>query len=199
MSFWDIFTLCCWIFIVPTNIHNIRNMRPRPKNKHEVDQLRKEALRLAEEGNSSGFDKMIDATYIKEQKHVEYFRLYVRLGGKYPMRRLTSLVEKLRISRMEYRTSLKSKNLTDAQVGVYMQIRTLEVDSLSRTSGDKKTFKRHARRYTSILLYALKHVDQADAIIAIVEDRDILDLKQIKAFLKDTESFDLGALSEGML
>jgi hypothetical protein len=100
---------------------------------------------------------------------------------------------------MEYRTSLKSKNLTDAQVGVYMQIRTLEVDSLSHTSGDKKTFKRHARRYTSILLYALKHVDQADAIIAIVEDRGILDLKQIKEFLKDAESFDLGALSEGML
>lgn len=198
MDFWGTFTLCCWVFIALSTFHNIRNMRPRPKSKNEVAELREEALRLVEDGTSSMFEKAIETAFVKEQMHVEYFRLYIRLNGKYPMIRLSNLIEKLRLARMEYRTSLTSKHLTYAHVDVFMQIRSLEVESMDSTSGTKYG-KRHARSFTTTLLYALKHLDQADAVIAVIRDRGIYDLKQIRAFLKDAETVELGALSDGML
>lgn len=198
MEFSDGVTIALWSFTLTMLAINIRNMRPRPRNRREMPELREEALRVLQASDKSDLEKSVDEQFIASAEQVEYLRLYVRYLPQYRSTFLNALVESLRLARMQFKTNLKSSELTDEQMKVYAEFAKLVTDLISEHDTEKEMQK---RRNTILRtgFYAMNHMDQAEDILTIVKGRGVYDLKSVKALLKQIEENPAGPMSDGVL
>ena len=198
MEFSDGATIALWSFTLTMLAINIRNMRPRPRNRHEMTELREEALRVLHASDKSNFEKTIDEHSIENAVQVEYLRLYVKYLAQYRSTDLNSLVESLRLARMQFKTNLKSHQLTDEQMKVYAEFSRVVTDLISEHDTEKDMLKRRSTILRTAF-YTMGHMDQAEDILSIVKGRGVYDLKSVKALLKQMKDSPAAPLSDGML
>ena len=193
----DLFNAICWFpaFILLTyNVYAL--WRPLPRNRREVPELRKEALRISQESESkTSYLKELDRIIIDVQSKVEHLRLYVRFIDTYMAADLNALIARLRYYRVMLKSRLNSADLTESHLVVYSKFDAILKDmglSTGQQTKDRKALTRTA-------FYTLAHMDQAEDILALVTDRGVYQLKHIKSLLRSLQKSPAAVLSDGML
>lgn len=193
------FSIACWTFTTVVMSYNIRNMRPRSLRWGETERLREQALALLAKSDKEYFDKHRDQDSIESEKNFEYLRLYARLVDKHTTSTLSSLVESLRMQRMRLRTSLRSKNVTDEGIIIYEKIMEFATPFTQVSNLGRNAYRKRRYSVAHCAFYAMKHPDEAERIISIMEDRGFTKIRDIRKLARDMDELPASALSEGML
>lgn len=192
-----LYHIIVWSFGVVFWANNFRNIPPFTLKPGAKKRLREEALALLESSDKPSFIKEVDRDKINADNKFEHLRLYAILADKHKTIRITSFVSSLRWHRMTYRTNMRSKSVTPESFAVFETFYEVSDDLL--VGLDKKPYRKRQSDIYGIAFYAMQHMDKADRIVSLVEERGITKLKDIKALLKDIDELPSSALAEGML
>jgi hypothetical protein len=193
----SMFTIICWSFTTVVMSHNIFVWwRPLPRSKRKMDALRKVALAKMEDADRDYHYKTFDEDRIRNEKSYEYLVLYSRLVGEYRTTTLKALASRIRHQRHGMRTFLRPLALTAQHVDVYKAFNDFSDDAAVNSGPDgDKNYKKLERT----MMYALNHLDEAEAVLTVLRERGVYELKQVKSLVKETKESPAPTLSEGML
>lgn len=192
------FLIACWTFTTITMTYNVFSFwRPIPRSFNEKSKLREQALRIIMDSDKDDFYKELDRAGLQHTKSVESLRLCVRFVEHYRVVDLNVLASGIHLARTRLQTTLTPLGLSPEQVACYAKFDSLMANFY--VNGDVESMKKVKKELTRTAIYAMGHMDKADAIYDIVEQRRVYHLKQVKALLKDIEDSPAGALSDGTL
>lgn len=193
-----VFDISCWSFttiVMTYNAFTLWGYLPRgftPKSK-----LRKQALEAVMESDRPAFSKELDQGIVEQAKSAESLRLYIRFVKDYPAVDLNMLTANIRVARCKLRTTLLTANLTAEQLAMWSKFNSIMRDFWIDGSGPEVTKKRNDLGRTA--LYVLRHMDEADDVLKVIEERKVYQIKHIKALMKAVDETPASALSDGML
>lgn len=192
------FVIACWTFTAITMTYNVFSYwRPIPRSFNEKSKLREQALRIIMDSDKDEFYKELDRAGLQHAKSVESLRLCVRFVEHYRVVDLNLLASSIRLARTRLWTTLTPLGLSPEQVACYAKLDSLTANLY--VDDDIKSMKKVKKELTRTAIYAMGHMDKADAIYDIVEQRGVYQIKQVKALLKDIGDSPAGALSDGTL
>lgn len=200
MTVWNILDTINWVLWPILAFHFFRN-RKEWATATKLETLRKEALDIILNNDSSFTLKGIDLPLVGEAKDVEALRLFIRFEGQIAFYNLAAMVSTVKLRRMEYRTNLRARNITREQADVFFAINDMKSDILERfeEEGSNKALKREHKKVELTALYAMANMGEADEIVSIVKDRGVYQLKHVKSLMGQMQESSVTPLNDGVL
>lgn len=193
-----VFDISCWSFTTIVMTYNVFTLWGYlPRGFTSKSKLRKQALEAVMESNRPEFSKELDRSIVEQTKSMENLRLFIRFVKDYPAVDLSVLTSSIRLARCKLRTTLLTANLTAEQLAMWSKFNSIMRDFWIDGSGPEVDKKRNDLGRTA--LYVLSHMDKADDVLNVVNQRKVYQLKHIKALMKAVDETPASALSDGML
>jgi hypothetical protein len=200
MDLQSVFRIVLWSIFAVLMAYNVRALwRPLPRRFNEKSKLRKEAMQLVEASDLTDFEKDVGFMEIEGQQSLERLRLYARFANEFSVSTIDSLAGNLRINFTRLLTNMTPSRITRDHLAVYERFVLIRRE-IRFTPDSVDDVVNHQRKDLSrTAVYTMTHMDRAEEIVAIMTERGIYDLKQIKALLGQMKKVQASTLSEGAL
>lgn len=145
------------------------------------------------------FEKRMNRIAIAHETVVERLRAYVRFEGEFSPTTIAAVYANVRWARTQYHTVLKPSSLTAGDLKLWNEFFNLKLQLQEAHSGNKRATKKFEKDFSRTRWYTLKHREKSDAILALMRERGVYRLKDIKELMKNIEESPVAALSDGTL
>lgn len=186
-------------FLSVMALFHAHNLRPFTLNPRTKPRLREQALDALAASDRDTLPKFYETDRIKDEKRLEYLRLYARFIGTISAHDLREIIIFLRLARRKLHTKLTPQKLTEDQAAVYAEFAEAwkdvpEPSDEKRGQADKRWYS-----FMRVALHAMTNLDESDKILYVVRERGIYNLREVKDMVNALNLVPSSALSEGML